>query len=211
MGVTEEIVRFIYESRFEELSDEAVRRAKDVIADAVGVMLAGSREEGSRILRQQANRNGGRREATVVAGGFKTSPAQRLLSITLSRDGERELLFLKKVKTFGSLALTLIVLGLIGAPGLLTAAESPYPNKPIAFITHSGPGGGMDTMLRRMADILAKEQIVTQPIRVENVQGGSGAKAMTALVKRKGDGHVLAGLTSVWISAPLISPDLKVS
>ena len=79
MGVTEEIVRFIYESRFEELSDEAVRRAKDVIADAVGVMLAGSREEGSRILRQQANRNGGRREATVVAGGFKTSPAAAAL------------------------------------------------------------------------------------------------------------------------------------
>lgn len=136
------------------------------------------------------------------------------LTLTLSRDGEREFCLFKKGKSFvgsGLTFLTLVVLYCIGAPELLPAAESPYPNKPIAFITHSGPGGGMDTMLRRIADILAKEQIVTQPIRVENVRGGSGAKAMTALVKRKGDDHVLAGLTSVWISAPLISPDLKVS
>ncbi|HWP59135.1 MAG TPA: tripartite tricarboxylate transporter substrate binding protein [Candidatus Acidoferrales bacterium] len=98
----------------------------------------------------------------------------------------------------------------LAARGVSFAAEA-YPNKPISFVTHSGPGGGMDTMLRRMADILGKEKIVTQPIHVENIQGGSGAKAMTALVKRKGDDHVLAGLTSVWISAPLISPDLKVS
>jgi putative tricarboxylic transport membrane protein len=105
----------------------------------------------------------------------------------------------------------IIVLWLFGAVEFLNAAESTYPNKPIAFITHSGPGGGMDTMLRRIADILAKEQIVTQPIRVENLQGGSGAKAMVSLLKKKGDDHVLAGLTSVWIAAALISPDLKVS
>src|ERR671931_1367924 len=104
-----------------------------------------------------------------------------------------------------------VFLCLSAAPAHLAAAEAAYPRKPITFITHSGPGGGMDTMLRRIADILAKERIVAQPIHVENIQGGSGAKAMAALVKRKGDDHVLAGLTSVWISAPLISPDLKVS
>jgi putative tricarboxylic transport membrane protein len=92
----------------------------------------------------------------------------------------------------------------------LHAAES-YPNKPILFITHSGPGGGMDTMLRRITDVMAKEKLVSQQMRVENIQGGSGAKAMTALVKRKGDDHVLAGMTSVWVAAPLISPEIKVS
>jgi len=92
----------------------------------------------------------------------------------------------------------------------LGAAES-YPNRPILFITHSGPGGGMDTMLRRITDVMAKEKLVTQQMRVENVQGGSGAKAMTTLVKRKGDDHVLAGMTSVWVAAPLISPEIKVS
>ena len=90
-------------------------------------------------------------------------------------------------------------------------AADAYPNKPILFITHSGPGGGMDTMLRRITDIMAKEKLVPQQMRVENIQGGSGAKAMTTLVKRKGDDHVLAGMTSVWVAAPLISPDVKVS
>jgi putative tricarboxylic transport membrane protein len=93
----------------------------------------------------------------------------------------------------------------------LPAAETAYPNKPILFITHSGPGGGMDTMLRRITDIMAKEKLVGQQMRVENIQGGSGAKAMAALVKRKGDDHALAGMTSVWVATPLISPDVKVS
>jgi 2-methylcitrate dehydratase PrpD len=74
MGVTEDIVHFIHESRFEELSGEVVHRAKDVIADAIGVMIAGAREDGSKILQQHARRNGGTRQATVVAGGFKASP-----------------------------------------------------------------------------------------------------------------------------------------
>jgi putative tricarboxylic transport membrane protein len=90
-------------------------------------------------------------------------------------------------------------------------AADAYPNKPVLFITHSGPGGGMDTMLRRITDIMAKEKLVSQQMRVENIQGGSGAKAMTTLVKRKGDDHVLAGMTSVWVAAPLISSDVKVS
>jgi putative tricarboxylic transport membrane protein len=107
------------------------------------------------------------------------------------------------------LAVAISVVILIQAHAVVAADA--YPNKPILFITHSGPGGGMDTMLRRITDIMAKEKLVTQQVRVENVQGGSGAKAMTTLVKRKGDDHVLAGMTSVWVAAPLISPDVKVS
>jgi putative tricarboxylic transport membrane protein len=107
------------------------------------------------------------------------------------------------------LILSLTLVPLLSAPSL-HAAET-YPNKPVLFITHSGPGGGMDTMLRRITDVMAKEKLVSQQMRVENIQGGSGAKAMTALVKRKGDDHVLAGMTSVWVAAPLISPDIKVS
>jgi putative tricarboxylic transport membrane protein len=108
------------------------------------------------------------------------------------------------------LLVTLCSVALPAEPSAVIAAEA-YPNKPVLFITHSGPGGGMDTMLRRITDIMAKEKLVSQQMRVENVQGGSGAKAMTTLVKRKGDDHVLAGMTSVWVAAPLISPDIKVS
>jgi putative tricarboxylic transport membrane protein len=104
---------------------------------------------------------------------------------------------------------SILALAVIAVPSL-HGAET-YPNKPVLFITHSGPGGGMDTMLRRVTDVMAKEQLVSQPMRVENIQGGGGAKAMTSLVKRKGDDHVLAGITSVWVAAPIISSDIKVS
>ncbi|HWP59133.1 MAG TPA: MmgE/PrpD family protein [Candidatus Acidoferrales bacterium] len=79
MGVTREIVGFVHESRFEGLSPEVVQRAKDLIADAIGVMLAGAREDGSRILRRHAKQSGAKSRATVVAGGFKTSPANAAL------------------------------------------------------------------------------------------------------------------------------------
>lgn len=112
------------------------------------------------------------------------------------------------LKSLGMIAL--MALTALLAASSLYAAEA-YPSKPLLFVTHSGPGGGMDTMLRRITDVMAKEKLVTQQMRVENIQGGGSAKAMTSIVKRKGDDHVLAGLTSVWIAAPLISTDIKVS
>src|SRR5919106_4567270 len=71
MGVTEDIVRFIDESRFDALSDEVVLRTKTLIADAIGTMLAGSCEDGSRILQKYLRQSGGREEATIIAAGFK--------------------------------------------------------------------------------------------------------------------------------------------
>jgi putative tricarboxylic transport membrane protein len=117
---------------------------------------------------------------------------------------------MKRVFSHRILLAIAISIAILSQARAIVAADA-YPNKPILFITHSGPGGGMDTMLRRITDIMAKEKLVSQQMRVENVQGGSGAKAMTTLVKRKGDDHVLAGMTSVWVAAPLISPDVKVS
>ena len=58
MGVTEELVRFIHTTRFEELPDEIVSRVKTLITDAVGTMLAGASEEGSRILQEYVRETG---------------------------------------------------------------------------------------------------------------------------------------------------------
>jgi 2-methylcitrate dehydratase PrpD len=71
MGVTEDIVRFIRAARFEDLPAEIVFRTKTLIMDAFGVMLAGSREEGSRILQSYVQELDGKKEATVVAAGCK--------------------------------------------------------------------------------------------------------------------------------------------
>ncbi|MGH7888420.1 MAG: MmgE/PrpD family protein [Candidatus Binatia bacterium] len=80
MGVTADIVRFVDESRFEALPDEVVFRTKTLIADAIGTMLAGSVEDGSRILQSYLMRTEGRREATVVGAGFKACGAAAALA-----------------------------------------------------------------------------------------------------------------------------------
>ncbi|MBM2803971.1 MAG: MmgE/PrpD family protein [Deltaproteobacteria bacterium] len=71
MGVTEDIVRFIDEASFHALPDEVIFRAKTLIVDAIGTMLAGSVEEGSRILQRYLMRAESRNDATVVGAGFK--------------------------------------------------------------------------------------------------------------------------------------------
>ncbi len=71
MAVTEEIVRFVDEAHAGALPDEVVFRTKTLIVDAIGTMLAGSVEEGSRILQSYVSGLESRKDATVVGAGFK--------------------------------------------------------------------------------------------------------------------------------------------
>src|SRR4030095_15988874 len=71
MGVTEDIVRFVDETRFDALPDEVVFRTKTLIADAIGTILAGSSEDGSRILQKYLKQSGGREQAPVIPAGSK--------------------------------------------------------------------------------------------------------------------------------------------
>jgi 2-methylcitrate dehydratase PrpD len=75
MGVTAELVHFIHNSRFDDLPEEVVFRTKTLITDAVGTMLAGSVEEGSRILQDYVKQTGGKEEASLVGAGIKASAA----------------------------------------------------------------------------------------------------------------------------------------
>ena len=71
MGVTEDIVRFVEAASFDGLPDEVVQRTKALITDALGTMLAGAVEDGSRILQNYLARQQSRQDATVVGAGFK--------------------------------------------------------------------------------------------------------------------------------------------
>ena len=52
-----------------------------------------------------------------------------------------------------------------------------YPAKPIELVVHTGPGGGADLVARTIADIVAREKLLPQPIIVQNRSGGGGAIA----------------------------------
>ena len=73
---------------------------------------------------------------------------------------------------------------LILALGIAAACSHTSQTKDVVtLVTHSSPGGGSDVFLREMAPHLSRIMGVT--FVVENLQGGSGAKAMAALARRK--------------------------
>ncbi|HEU5394564.1 MAG TPA: tripartite tricarboxylate transporter substrate binding protein [Candidatus Methylomirabilis sp.] len=80
---------------------------------------------------------------------------------------------------------------LLGA-SLASPVSAGFPEKAIEIIAPANPGGGWDLTSRSTAKVLAEEKLVTQPIAVSNMPGGSGAVAIShAITKRKGDGHLL--------------------
>jgi putative tricarboxylic transport membrane protein len=82
---------------------------------------------------------------------------------------------------------------------LAAPAIAEYPEKPIEFVIHSAPGGGMDTFTRTVAHILEKNGIVKQKIQVTNRRGGGATVAINYVVDQKGDPYVLQH----WTTSPL--------
>lgn len=73
----------------------------------------------------------------------------------------------------------------------------------VTLITHSSPGGGSDVFLRSMAPHLSR--IMHATMVIENVEGGSGAKAMAQLARTKPDGSELYATTPTFIYTSLLS------
>jgi tripartite-type tricarboxylate transporter receptor subunit TctC len=82
-------------------------------------------------------------------------------------------------------------------------AQRGYPKAVVSLVTHSSPGGGSDVFLREMVPHLTKIMGVT--FVVENLQGGSGAKAMAMLAKAKPDGGMFYAATPTFICTSLLS------
>jgi tripartite-type tricarboxylate transporter receptor subunit TctC len=107
-------------------------------------------------------------------------------------------------KTLAACALAL------GAANAAPAVAQDYPVDTVTLITHSSPGGGSDVFLREMSTFLAP--ILGANIVVENVRGGSGAKAMADLANAPADGSRFYATTPTFIYTSLLSePEYKYS
>ena len=73
----------------------------------------------------------------------------------------------------------------------------------VTLATHSSPGGGSDVFLREMVPHLSR--VMGSTFIVENLQGGSGAKAMATLAKAKPDGSMFYATTPTFIYTSLLS------
>jgi putative tricarboxylic transport membrane protein len=94
-----------------------------------------------------------------------------------------------------------VVAGLVLLVALSPAYGAPaYPSKNLDLIAPAGAGGGWDLTARMTAKALSEERLVTVPIAVTNMPGGSGAVAIAHMVtRRKGDTHVMAVMGSALV------------
>ncbi|MDB5526598.1 MAG: hypothetical protein JWM58_4361 [Rhizobium sp.] len=105
------------------------------------------------------------------------------------------------MKLIGKAALGLAAALLSGQ--IASAEPLPYPAKVVTLVTHSSPGGGSDVFLREMSKYLSK--YIDATFIIENVQGGSGAKAMARVATSPADGSVFYATTPTYIYTSLMS------
>jgi putative tricarboxylic transport membrane protein len=100
-------------------------------------------------------------------------------------------------KTLARVAVAAALVAGLAAPSAFAQDKIAYPHKVVTLVTHSSAGGGSDVFLRDMTKYL--KNIIDADFVVENVTGGSGAKAMAHLAKQKPDGSVLYATTPTYI------------
>ena len=89
------------------------------------------------------------------------------------------------------------------AVGAAAQAQSSYPVRNVTLVTHSSPGGGSDVFLRALAKHLGPKMGVH--FAVENVSGGSGARAVARVAQAPADGSVVYATTPTYIQTTLLS------
>ena len=92
---------------------------------------------------------------------------------------------------------------MLAAVPLVAACAPPNRTSVVTLVTHSSPGGGSDVFLRSMAPHLSR--IMHETMIVENVEGGSGAKAMAMLARATPDGSEFYATTPTFIYTSLMS------
>ncbi|HKA34674.1 MAG TPA: MmgE/PrpD family protein [Candidatus Binatia bacterium] len=78
-GLTQELASFVHKTSYRDVAPEVIRRARGFILDGLGVIVAGSTENGSRIMQEYIRGMGGVAEATVVGAGFAAPAAKAAL------------------------------------------------------------------------------------------------------------------------------------
>ena len=108
----------------------------------------------------------------------------------------------KRIATVATAAALTLALGACGgdAGG---ASGGAYPSEDMEWTIAFGPGGGNDIMARTMVDILQRDELYPENIRVENREGGSGATGWGYLLGQAGEGYGISTTSGSFITTPL--------
>src|SRR3954468_7630847 len=77
------------------------------------------------------------------------------------------------------------------------------PTKTVEFVVPAGTGGGADQMARLIQSIIAKHNLMKQPMVVVNKGGGAGAEGFLEVKGAKGDPHKVVITLSNLFTTPL--------
>ncbi|MFO1315189.1 MAG: tripartite tricarboxylate transporter substrate-binding protein [Burkholderiales bacterium] len=77
------------------------------------------------------------------------------------------------------------------------------PTKPVEFVVPAGTGGGADQMARFIQGVVAKNNLMKQPLIVVNKSGGAGAEGFLEVKNAKGDPHKIIITLSNLFTTPL--------
>jgi tripartite-type tricarboxylate transporter receptor subunit TctC len=99
----------------------------------------------------------------------------------------------------------LLVAGAVaGMAGLVVPAALAWePTKPVEFIVPAGTGGGADQMARFLQGVVAKHNLMKQPIVVINKSGGAGAEGFLDVKGDKGNPNKIVITLSNLFTTPL--------
>jgi len=94
------------------------------------------------------------------------------------------------------------VVGVAAAAAVATAGAW-EPAKPVEFVVPAGTGGGADQMARFIQGVVAKNNLMKQPIIVVNKAGGAGAEGFLDVKGAKGEAHKIVITLSNLYTTPL--------
>jgi putative tricarboxylic transport membrane protein len=83
-----------------------------------------------------------------------------------------------------------------------------FPSRPIEFVVHTSAGGGTDLFARIVAEIIAREKLLGQPINVVNRTGGGGAIAYTYIKSKRGDPHTVMTVATLAMLTQVLRPEM---
>lgn len=101
---------------------------------------------------------------------------------------------------------TTLIAAALAAGSLCVASVSAQtwePSKPVTFLIPAGTGGGADQMARFIQGVVAKNNLMKQPMIVVNKGGGAGAEGLLEMKKAKGDPHHIIITLSNLFTTPL--------
>lgn len=104
--------------------------------------------------------------------------------------------------------LTTFAAAALSALGLTAAAQAEdWPTKAVTVVVAYPAGGGTDSAIRAMTDIVSQE--LGQPVLVQNVGGAGGGVAASQVAREEADGYTLLATNSTSITlAPLVQKAL---